>query len=245
MISSISGALWFWTYASWFATLIVFAGVAGEVVTEFTDWITADDRKRRLNRLAAFVLVAGLAGELLTLVMTSVLAEAEIAKLNKAAASARLEAARIEKEYAARSLTKEQERAMSAALVSFAGQSINVLAYRNNVEAWVLADEIEKALGKFGDGARWKVQFGTVMEYNRATSGILIEIADSASPRAHEAARALASAIQTAQLAFGGPLSSEPRGLRIDAFGDNLDSSPNAIHLTVGINLGGPLAPIP
>ncbi len=108
MISSILRSLSFWTYLSWGATFVVFVGVAGEVIAEFTGWIGSETKRKRVNRLSAFVLVGGLAGELLTLVMTSVLASAEIATLNKDAAEARLELKQIDIKASQRFFVKDK-----------------------------------------------------------------------------------------------------------------------------------------
>jgi hypothetical protein len=164
------------------------------------------------------------------------------ARLAKESADTQLQAARIEKEFSARHLTAEQEAEIAAALKPFAGQSLNVAVDRGNIEAWVIADEIERALGKFGDMAQWKVQFATVMEYNRALSGMLVEIPEHASDRTKKAATALISALQAAGLACDGP-EPEWKALKYDGWGDPFNAT--GLRLTVGMNLGGPVHAIP
>jgi len=164
------------------------------------------------------------------------------ARLAKESADTQLEAARIEKEFSARRLTGEQEAEIAMILKPFAGQSINVSADRGNVEAWVIADEIERALGKFGDKAQWRVQFALVVEYNRALSGILVEIPEHASDKTHDAATALVLALQREGLVCVGPRI-EDKSVKFEAYGDTFDAG--GLRLAVGMNIGGPVNPIP
>ncbi len=55
-----SGALW--SYGSAFVVLV---GVVGETVTELTEWIKPESRKKRVAKISAFILIVGLTGDLL------------------------------------------------------------------------------------------------------------------------------------------------------------------------------------
>ena len=57
-----SGALW-----SYGSALVVLVGVVGETVTELTDWIKPESRKKRIAKVSALVLIVGLTGDLLAI----------------------------------------------------------------------------------------------------------------------------------------------------------------------------------
>ena len=137
---------------------------------------------------------------------------------------------------ARRSLTGAQIAAIANKLRPFAGESIDILSYRDDVEAWWIANKIEIALGAFGDEAGWRVHFATVTEYNRALDGMVVETTDHADSKDLSAAKALVSALQSEGVVVGGPISIM-KNLHADAFGD-VTNEP--IHLTVGNRPIGP-----
>lgn len=182
IVSSIFGSLSLWTYASWLATFVVFIGVFGEVVAEFTDWIKSEHRKKRLNRFSAFVLVVGLVLELLTLVMTSILADSEIAALNN-------DTVRLQEKLAFRHLTPEQAATLTTKLVPLAKHEIQVFAQSRDFEASAFASQLKwvfKAAGintKLGLGVQFAVAYSGVLvestndpESQRLASNILVAL---------------------------------------------------------------------
>ncbi len=73
-ISRLQSALTWWEYADYAATLVVFIGVLGELLAEFTNVFKTKDnkvREKRVTLIFTVVLLVGLAGELTALAQTS------------------------------------------------------------------------------------------------------------------------------------------------------------------------------
>jgi hypothetical protein len=80
-LASLSSGAW-WSYGSAF---IVLVGVVGETITELTDWIKPEDRRKRVAKVSAIVLIIGLTGDLLGIRETQI----EVASLTKEAGDAK------------------------------------------------------------------------------------------------------------------------------------------------------------
>jgi hypothetical protein len=101
-ISRLQSALTWWEYADYAATLVVFIGVLGELLAEFTNVFKTKDnkvREKRVTLIFTLVLLVGLAGELTALVQTSNVTSKiteilrnDIAAAYKSAADATIEA---------------------------------------------------------------------------------------------------------------------------------------------------------
>jgi len=101
-ISRLQSALTWWEYAEYAATLVVFFGVLGELLAEFTNVFKTKDnevREKRVTLIFTVVLLVGLAGELTALVETSNVTSKiteilrnDIAAAYKSAADATIEA---------------------------------------------------------------------------------------------------------------------------------------------------------
>lgn len=154
----------------------------------------------------------------------------DVAKAQKEVEQEKIARLKIEEKVAPRRLTKEQQETIARKLSPLAGEIINVLIYRGDVEAWFLADQIKIALGG-ATGAGWIVHSATVTEFNRAFSGIVVETTLRADPKTVSAAKALVSVLSAEKLVVRGP-SPVLESLRFEAFGKL--SSEAGIHLVVG-----------
>jgi hypothetical protein len=83
-LASVSSAT-LWTYGSAFVVLV---GVVGETVTELTDWVKPEARKKKLQTISAIVLIVGLTGDLIGIHETQL----EVAYLTKEAGDAKTSA---------------------------------------------------------------------------------------------------------------------------------------------------------
>jgi hypothetical protein len=75
-ISSLQSELTWWEWFDYGATLVVFVGVLGELLAEFTNGFKTDGNKKREKRFTlvfTIILLVGLAGELNALIRTSAL----------------------------------------------------------------------------------------------------------------------------------------------------------------------------
>src|SRR5438309_1147337 len=257
-IAELESLLNFWDWFSYLALALVFIGVVGESIADLTNLIKSPRWKSKTEKISALLLITGLAGELVSSSKLSELNGRIVAILNKQAAEAqkaageaneragsaeqraaeanekaeqeKLARVKIEQKVAPRRLTKEQQERIARKLKPFAGQRINVLIYRGDVEAWFIADQIKVALGGI-TGAGWIVHSATVTEFNRAFSGMMVETTVKANDDSLIAAKLLIAVLSAEHLVVGGP-SAALKELRAEAFGD-LDSEAN-IQLVVG-----------
>jgi hypothetical protein len=156
--------------------------------------------------------------------------EIELARAQKEAEEERIARLKLEEKIAPRRLSVEQQARIAEKLRFYAGQRINVLIYRGDVEAWVVADQIKAALG--GEhGAGWIVNSATVTEWNRAFSGMLVETTVKADAKGLAAASALVSVLAAEKIVLSGP-SPALAALKGEAFGV-LDPQAN-IQLVIG-----------
>jgi hypothetical protein len=146
LIAALSSKLGWWDWVAYISTGLVFVGVAGESIAELTRWISrySEEWNDWIKKASALLLIVGLAAELISLVRTSELTGRLVATLNQEAVDAHLETARIEKEYAPRSLAPRQLEVIADKLKQFAGERINIDTYRD-VEPWFIADRIHIA----------------------------------------------------------------------------------------------------
>jgi hypothetical protein len=146
----------------------------------------------------------------------------------------------LEKRLAPRSLSDEQQLSFVTALKGFAGQSVNIFAYRE-IEPWVLEDQIKLLLGG-PNGAGWIVHSMVGYETNRVFEGILVETSHDASVKSSQVAKALFEALSTADLMTAGPQERFDK-LAGQGWGEGWDPVAE-IWLTVGVKPSGRKAPI-
>jgi hypothetical protein len=81
-LSAINGSRSFWTRVEFVCVAVVFLGVLGEYIGDFTHWASENpDEAHRLGKRATLWLVMALAVEFVSLVHTTNLADLEIAQL--------------------------------------------------------------------------------------------------------------------------------------------------------------------
>ncbi len=94
-MATLGSTLSFWEIAGYVATGAVIAGVAGESVVEFTNWIADKDWKATLGKASALTLIAGLALEIAAQVQVNTTSGQMIAFLNDEAGDAYRQAGKL------------------------------------------------------------------------------------------------------------------------------------------------------
>jgi hypothetical protein len=153
-------ALNFWLSV---ATIAVVVGVLLEGAEHWDD-IRKRGWKPVIPKIGFFILIVGLAGEWK---FQSLIGQADtqfrvgaikqMAALNKEAADARLETAKIEKEYGPRKLTEEQLQSLADKAKPFAGTEIIFSVNTNDTESANFAMQIASPLKEVG----WQTSGGT------------------------------------------------------------------------------------
>lgn len=146
---------------------MVLVGVVGETVTELTDWIRPESRKKRIAKISALVLILGLTGDLLGIRETQVevaflTKEADDAKTSaKEAAAAAARANKYADGIARLSWPRQLDAEKFVTLLKGKSQARVKLLYNpNDSEAWSFARDIYWWLGKGvgnNEGAGWTV----------------------------------------------------------------------------------------
>ena len=226
--------LWFWAYVGLLLLTAVATVLLWRAGNKYQDAIKGDAEARiEEAKTEAAKANEGLAkanADIARLTADSARLNLEVAKAQKETEQERIARLKIEEKVAPRRITKEQQETIAGKLKSFAGQRINVLIYRGDVEAWFIADQIKLALGGVA-GAGWIVHSATVTEFNRAISGMMVETTLKADAKGVAAAKALVSVLSAEKLVVSGP-SPALETLKAGAFGI-LDSEA-AIQLVVG-----------
>ena len=134
---------------------MVLVGVVGETVTELTDWIRPESRKKRIAKISALVLILGLTGDLLGIRETQVevaflTKEADDAKTSaKEAAAAAARANKYADGIARLSWPRQLDAEKFVTLLKGKSQARVKLLYNpNDSEAWSFARDIYWWLGK-------------------------------------------------------------------------------------------------
>lgn len=172
-ISLLQSALTWWEYLDYAATFVVFIGVLGELLAEFTNVFKTKNTKSREKKatlIFTVVLLVGLAGELAALIRTSRLtgqitailrndivaayksaneATVKASAANERAAKADLARVQLQERMAWRRLSKEQQTAFCTAIPPEQTASFYVLSSPQDPEAWQYANDFSEALTKF------------------------------------------------------------------------------------------------
>jgi hypothetical protein len=82
-VSAFMSSLGYWEKFEYFACGVVFLGVAGEIVADFTKIIKDEHFKKRFAKASAIALLLGLGGELVSLIKVSIVTGQIITGLNE------------------------------------------------------------------------------------------------------------------------------------------------------------------
>lgn len=156
-------------------------------------------------------------------------------------AALELKAAQLQKAVAWRLLSLQQQQAIAATVKPFK-ESIDILVYFSDLEAWVFADQIGAAIGNKAPAlwiGGWNVHFGLISMSPRLLSGMLIETTSNATDKDRAAANALVKALHQSVTVVRGPQSRED-GLKGETISGDVDVNAPII-LTVGVHPRPPL----
>jgi hypothetical protein len=178
-IDALKSSLDWWFVVEYVSTAIVFIGVVGEYIAEFTRFAESRQLVRPLGKISTLVLIVGLAGELVSLGRTHVIsgqltafleervatAEERTKQLDKDLATARveieqtkerteqekLERIKIEEKLADRDLSPDQQDQLVNTLKKFAGRTVRiVIKYAAENEVAHIGDQIEEVFRRSG-----------------------------------------------------------------------------------------------
>jgi hypothetical protein len=145
-IKSLSSLNDFWGNVLVWSTLVVFVGVIGEYVVEFTSCIKDRKLKRGIGKASTLILIAGVAGELLGEATTGEYSTQIAAIINQKTEILKGENIALEKQIAPRDIIVEQQRAIADKLKWFSGRRVAVFSYILDIEGMRLAMQIEAVL---------------------------------------------------------------------------------------------------
>jgi len=136
-----------WDIVAYVATAVVFLGVVGEYVGEFTRFPRSEENRVWLKKFSTLVLILGLAGELVSLIRTSQLGGEIIARLGRDTEQERLARVRIEERQGPRKLPVETF--LKALQGKLAGKA-EIVYQPEDSEAHDLSEEIWTVLSVVG-----------------------------------------------------------------------------------------------
>jgi hypothetical protein len=147
---------WAWECVEYIGAGIVFLGVIGEYVGEFTKWLKGKSRKTRLTKLSTLVLIFGLAIELCGMVKTSQITGTEIARLHLKTAELETAKAGLEKQVselkikAPRTIKEEQRDKFIRLTKDFPKAPVRVVVQSEDQETMNFARDLRETLDDAG-----------------------------------------------------------------------------------------------
>ncbi len=145
-IATLASEASFWEIAGYCSAGIVTLGVAGEAVTELTDWTKPGPFKKAVERASVHILLLGLAAEILTQVQANGKNSLIIGLLDQQTAQLKSDNLVLEAKIAPRRLSDDDIAKLKTAVAPFLRRQISVWSYGVDVEGRVLASQILSAL---------------------------------------------------------------------------------------------------
>jgi hypothetical protein len=136
----------FWEIAGYCSAGVVTLGVAGEGVTELTNWIKSRALRRFIERASVLILLVGLAGEILSQVQANNKTSLIIGLLEQQTEQLKSDNLVLSAKIAPRQLSAEDIAVLQAAVGAFSGRQISIWSYGLDIEGRILATRIKSAL---------------------------------------------------------------------------------------------------
>jgi hypothetical protein len=145
-IAALSDEASLWEMVGYFSAAVVTIGVAGESVTELTNWIKPGWVRRYVERASVLILLLGLTFEILAQVQANSKNSLIIELLEQQTERLKSDNLALAAKIAPRELSGSEIAALKSALKPFAHPQISIWSYGMDAEAGRLANQILAAL---------------------------------------------------------------------------------------------------